>query len=228
MSSRVILSPHPDDAVLSLWHLLTGPDEVRVVNVFAAEPAASELGWWDQRTGAADPRTRAAERLAEDRDALALAGREPTNLSFVDLQYRSGGPGLDELVEAIAEAAPDGELLAPAAIVEDHPDHLLVRAAALALRERGRDVSLYADLPHATRHGVPDEWSLNLNGGGVPTAGIVPEVHALDGAEEARKREAVERYRTQAAGLEWLFELADHPERLRYEVLWPLPPAAGV
>jgi hypothetical protein len=37
--SAVILSPHLDDAVLSCWHLLTGPGEVEVINVFAGVPA---------------------------------------------------------------------------------------------------------------------------------------------------------------------------------------------
>jgi LmbE family N-acetylglucosaminyl deacetylase len=224
--ATTILSPHPDDAVLSLWHVLTGPGEVSVVNVFTGEPEATELGWWDMTTGATDPQSRAAERQAEDREALALAGREPVNLGFVDLQYRCGDLALETVVEAIAEAAPEGALLAPATVVADHPDHSLVREAALALRERGRDVSLYADLPHATRNGVPDTWSLDLNGADVPAADLMPEVHALDAAQEARKREAVERYRTQLAGLDGLFDLAAHPERLRYEVVWPLPPAS--
>src|SRR4051795_6418134 len=108
-----ILSPHPDDAVLSLWHVLTGPGEVSVVNVFAGEPEVTELGWWDVSTGAVDPQSRAAERLAEDREALALAGRESVNLGFVDFQYRRGDLALETLVEAIAEAAPKGVLLAP-------------------------------------------------------------------------------------------------------------------
>jgi LmbE family N-acetylglucosaminyl deacetylase len=222
-----ILSPHPDDAVLSLWHVLTAPGEVSVVNVFAGEPEVTELGWWDVSTGAADPQSRAAERLAEDREALALAGREPVNLGFVDFQYRRGDLALETLVEAIAGAAPEGALLAPATVVEDHPDHSLVRGAALALRERGREVSLYADLPHATRNGVPDTWDLSLNGAGVPAAGLTPDVHALDAAAEARKREAIERYRTQVGALDEMFDLAAHPERLRYEVLWPLPPRAS-
>ena len=219
-----ILSPHPDDAVLSLWHVLAGPGEVSVVNVFAGEPEVTELGWWDVSTGAADPQSRAAERLAEDREALALAGREPVNLGFVDFQYRRGDLALETVVEAIAEAAPEGALLAPATVVEDHPDHSLAREAALALRERGREVSLYADLPHATRNGVPDTWNLSLNGAGVPAARLTPEVRVLDAAEEAGKRQAFERYRTQVGALDEMFDLAAHPERLRYEVLWPLPP----
>ena len=47
----VILSPHFDDAVLSCWHLLASAGEVLVVNVFAGEPPAGTLGWWDRARG---------------------------------------------------------------------------------------------------------------------------------------------------------------------------------
>lgn len=214
-----ILSPHPDDAVLSLWHVLAGPGDVGVVNVFAGEPKATAVGWWDSITGASDPRKRMAERWEEDRAALALAGREPVNLEFIDGQYRPGVQPLGPLVAAIEAAAPEGPLLAPSNIAGDHPDHGLVRDAALALRERGRDVSLYADLPHATRKGMPD-WTAACDGAGAP------EVHELDPEAERRKREAIAAYASQLSALERMFELGEHPERLRYEVVWPLPGAS--
>ncbi len=211
-----ILSPHPDDAVLSLWHVLAGPGDVAVVNVFAGEPRATAVGWWDSITDARDPRKRMAERWEEDRAALALAGREAVNLDFIDGQYRPGVQPLEPLIVAIDATAPEGPLLAPSNIAGDHPDHALVRAAAMALRERGREVSLYADLPHATRNGVPD-WATACDGA------VDPEVHELDPEAEGRKREAVGAYASQLSALERMFELAEHPERLRYEVVWSLP-----
>ena len=50
----IILSPHFDDAILSCWHLLASAGEVLVVNVFAGEPPAGTLGWWDELAGATD------------------------------------------------------------------------------------------------------------------------------------------------------------------------------
>lgn len=38
----VIVSPHPDDAVLSCWHLLDDPGQVSVINVFAGVPPTAE------------------------------------------------------------------------------------------------------------------------------------------------------------------------------------------
>ncbi len=94
MSPRtVILSPHFDDAVLSCWHLLASADEVLVVNVFAGEPPAGTLGWWDRLAGATDSAAAVRTRIEEDRQALALAGRTAVNLPFLDSQYRQRRPG---------------------------------------------------------------------------------------------------------------------------------------
>ena len=71
----MILSPHQDDAVFSLWHILARGGDVSVVNVFAGAPAAGKVGWWDAETGAVDATERARERREEDRAAFALAGR---------------------------------------------------------------------------------------------------------------------------------------------------------
>ena len=86
----VILSPHFDDAVLSCWHVLARAGEVLVVNVFAAEPAAGALGWWDRHAGAADSARAVRTRIEEDRQPLALAGRTAVKLPFLDGQYRHG------------------------------------------------------------------------------------------------------------------------------------------
>jgi LmbE family N-acetylglucosaminyl deacetylase len=236
--STVILSPHLDDAVLSCWHLLTQLGEVMVINVFAGVPAGLRApAWWDEYTGATDSGERVRERIEEDRRALALAGREPTNLGFLDEQYREHAQPLEQLIEQITPwLAPGARIYAPAALT-DHADHMLVRAAALELRSAGANVSLYADLPHATVHGWPAwvtgtdtpatkdlaaaVWARVLSTTGLATAELVPSVHALDPEAYARKLAAVLMYRTQVTALE---EFADRPltdrAALGYEVAW--------
>jgi hypothetical protein len=238
MAATVILSPHPDDAVLSLWHLLTGPDDVLVLNVFGASPDGHRGdGWWDTLTRATDSVERVRERHAEDREALALAGRAPENLGFLDGQYRHAEQPVEPIVEAIADAV-DGDalLLAPAAL-DAHRDHRLVRSAALALRKRGHRVALYADVPHANMYGWPAwvtgeaedpyldprvAWQATMNGTDVSLAELDPEVHALDDVAEAAKRDAVQRYRTQVPALDAQYSVLRRPDVLRYEVVWPL------
>jgi len=157
----VILSPHFDDAALSCWHVLAGPAEVLVVNVFAGEPPAGALGWWDRLAGHSDSAAVVRMRIEEDRRALALAGRAAVNLAFLDDQYRRGEHDCAEIVQALRALPVAGaRIYAPAALGDHHRDHAAVRAAALALRADGSEVTLYADLPHATLFGWP-RWVLD-------------------------------------------------------------------
>lgn len=239
MPAVAILSPHPDDAVLSLWHVLAGPAEAHVLTVFGGPGrTVATLGWWDRLTGAGDAFERGRERAEEDREALGLAGRTPIELGFVDGQYRNGAQQVESLADAIATAAPaDALLLAPAAL-DRHRDHLATRAAAFELHRRGRPVALYADVPHATVYGWPvwvtggptdpnldpdAFWALAMDGSGVSLRDLEPRVRLLEPGEEARKRDAIGRYRTQVPALESQFAMLARPEVLRYEVVWSLP-----
>ncbi|HZO78493.1 MAG TPA: PIG-L family deacetylase [Solirubrobacteraceae bacterium] len=235
----VILSPHLDDAVLSCWHVLTQPGEVAVINVFAGVPAdVRGPAWWDEYTGASDSAERVRERLEEDRRALAVAGRTAVNLGFLDEQYRAERQPLAPLAEQIERLLEPGvRIYAPAAIA--HADHAVVRSAALELRAAGFEVSLYADLPHATVRGWP-VWVTGENGPAskdltgalwdrvlATTDAAAPNVHHLDSVAHARKLVAVGMYGTQLEALE---EFAGRPlgdpEVLGYEVIWPTAPPA--
>src|SRR5580765_515812 len=50
----VVLSPHLDDAVLSCWSVLRGPEPVQAVNVFAAPPRTGFVTRYDRICGAHD------------------------------------------------------------------------------------------------------------------------------------------------------------------------------
>jgi LmbE family N-acetylglucosaminyl deacetylase len=231
-----ILSPHLDDAVLSCWSVLTGPEEVVVLNVFTGAPAVgSGARPWDLLTGAEDSAERMCERLEEDRTALALAGREALGLGLLEVQYRNHGEPPD-LVAALDSALPSGcAVFAPAALGA-HRDHALVRDAALAFRRDGTPVTLYADLPHAIGRGWPSwvagvdgipevdaEWDRALQAAGLDGGATGARVHTLDDDGLARKIEALRTYTTQFTALEAMaFRPFRDPRTLRYEVAWPL------
>jgi hypothetical protein len=231
-----VLSPHFDDAVLSVWHLLCGPGQVAVLNVFGARPTDHEGSeWWDRLTGADDSVARFHDREAEDRAALALAGRRGESLPFLEGQYRAGEQPLEPLVEAIAARAGEGPVYAPAAL-DGHRSHRLARAAALELRRRGLSVRLYADLPHALVFGWPEwvtgeapdpllrpqaQWDHEL--ATMDVAPGEPRVERLSDTELARKLEAVACYRTQLPALEAQFGPLTTGDRLRHEVVWEMP-----
>lgn len=239
MGRTTVLSPHPDDAVLSLWHVLAGDGDVQVVNLFTGAPSGHPVSYWDRLTGVdSEPGDRVAERLEEDRLALGVAGRTSLNLALLDAQYRNGTRPLGDLIDELADLLPDDELvLAPAAIAL-HEDHVLTRAAALDLRSHGYRVALYADLPHAALFGWPAAitgdhespyvradayWEHMTEGSGVRLADLKPEVAALGAEERARKMEAVRCYSTQVPALEQVFCILSRPQVLAYEVIWPLP-----
>jgi LmbE family N-acetylglucosaminyl deacetylase len=234
----MVLSPHCDDAVLSCWHLLSGSEEVHVVNVFTGLPESNgALPYWDLMTGASDSRARMRERLGEDKTALAQAGRESRNLDFLDEQYRDSPQELEPLAERVAEAVDGADrIYAPAAIDASVTDHALVREAALRVGARGGiETRLYADLPHALRFGWPSFvtgerrrvdpapfWERSLRNAGPTAAAAVPEIHRLTAAEEERKLEALFAYRSQLAGLDLMFGGITRADHLRYEVTWSL------
>lgn len=237
----VILSPHFDDAVLSCWHVLASADEVLVVNVFAGEPPAGTLGWWDRLAGATDSATAVQMRIEEDRRALALGGCTAVNLPFLDSQYRQSDEAPGGIVEALRDVVlADARLYAPASLGDHHPDHAAVRAAALALHAEGADLRLYADLPHATVLGWPrwvldggssagadpagEQWASQLEATDIPVEQMVAATHRLPAAVYARKLEAVRTYGSQTAPLQRVFGPSlEDPQLLGFEVDWQLP-----
>lgn len=222
----VVLSPHLDDAVLSCWHVLAGRADVTVINVFAGVPESGQTGSWDCLTRATDSAVRVRERLAEDAEALGIAGVASVNLDLLDSQYRGFGPP-PPVAEALAEPLRDAERVYAPAAPYPVPDHVVVLAAACQLRP---DAALYADLPHAAIYGLPEWvtgeperdldvaafWRCRLAESGLDPMAVTGRVHRLDDAAFERKLQAVRCYRTQVAAVACEAPL----ERLRWEVTW--------
>lgn len=236
----VVLSPHPDDAVLSLWHVLTQPGDVRVLSVFTARPAPGAVGWWDRLTGAENPVVRWRERWAEDREALASAGRTAERLDLAPGQYSAIRSQPDDLLEKLDGLVPVGDVIYAPAALDGHPSHQAVRDAALELSRRGARVLLYADVPHCIAFGWPAwvtgaephshlrpeaHWEHHLEQAGLSPPRLSPDVRVLDDAAHRAKLEAVRAYRSQLAALEAQFGALLGGPALRYEVVWPLPGA---
>jgi hypothetical protein len=248
--ATLILSPHFDDAVLSCWHLLDGVTEVGIVNVFGGVPPADAAGWWDLASGMGSSSGVVERRCREDKAALALAGREAISLDFLDYQYRDAPQPVGPVVERVrALVAAETSLWAPAALASPpddpdltgvadrpHPDHIVVRSAALALHAEGCPVMLYADLPHASASGLPAWVTGHADGTGAAVSACWrrcladarvgetdAEIHRLSGRALERKLEAVRRYSSQLALLERGFgQPIDTPELLDHEVVWRL------
>lgn len=155
-----VLSPHLDDAVLSLGqHLAAGRDSTdhieRVVTVFAGKPQGLRtLTGYDQSCGFGSSRKAVEVRRAEDERACKVLGVVPQHLSELDNQYRSArDPRIVDRVAQQCRQYMSGKEHVYVPLGIGHPDHrILADAAELAARELvdRRPVSLmfYEEMPY--------------------------------------------------------------------------------
>jgi LmbE family N-acetylglucosaminyl deacetylase len=233
----VVLSPHPDDAVLSAWSALRAAGDITVVNVFAKAPPPGTLGAFDPVFGVSDSAALVEERRTEDAAALATIGRSSRNLNLLDEQYRDAPLDPATVRHAIEQCVDRAARLWAPAGIGAHGDHILVRDAAVGIaRDAKLPLSLYADLPYAIWMGwppwvtgaaprpylVPDaRWAADLASIDAPDGALAARPIVLGDAEAARKLGAIRAYRTQ-------FELLNagplarlsNPEIIGYEVHW--------
>jgi LmbE family N-acetylglucosaminyl deacetylase len=225
----LLLSPHPDDAVLNCCSVLMSDADVRVVNVFTGIPPPGFVSDWDRVCGAQESAQHVRGRIAEDEAVLSGLGTRPVNLPFLDIQYGLRRLSMKTLDRAVAQSVPVASLAyAPAALGEGHVDHRLVRSYARALAGVGVPVRLYADVPYAVRTG----WPAWVREGG-SADGTVPRkprpfrktaaVHVvtLDPEAAERKLRAMQAYTSQFAALDDEGRLTD-PATHRHEVFWTL------
>jgi LmbE family N-acetylglucosaminyl deacetylase len=148
-----VVSPHLDDAVLSLGQFMAAEHVERVVTVFAGVIQGDALSAYDESCGFTTSREAMETRRAEDMAAMhVLDVPAVEHLSFRDVQYRSPRPfdECDKIAGTIAELVdPDVHTFVPLGI--GHPDHALVTACTLATVRWG-ELLLYEELPYRVLH----------------------------------------------------------------------------
>lgn len=235
----LILSPHPDDAVLGCWSVFEREAPVCVINVFAGVPPPGTTSGWDATCGVPDSAEMMRRRRAEDETALRAAGAAPIQLPFLDGQYRDSPPDLDAIALAIKDAVPRWRrLYAPSGAggwltfpgtemtLEPHPDHQSVREVALRLSPAPRSVHFFAEIPYALQDSEPAAWARGIDR-------FTAELEAATGrplklarrllSQDAvlRRLRALDTYITQVPAIDSaLGGLLRHPEVLRLEAYW--------
>lgn len=151
-----VISPHLDDAVLSLGqHLQT--DEFKVVTVFAGSPEDDVCSDYDRSIGFTSSADAMSARRDEDRRATDVLDNQIEHLGFFDRQYRSEDQLSPDALSALVRIfqgifAEDVQVYMPLGI--GHPDHRAVaQAAVLACPFRTRtgeerSILFYEELPY--------------------------------------------------------------------------------
>lgn len=189
--TRTIISPHLDDAVLSLGQFMQTEPCV-VVTVFAGIPEKGTLSRYDESCGFDSSRKAMEWRRTEDQNACATLGPvTAVHWDYLDAQYTTP-PNRAQLRAQLAKVSLGGMPFFPLGI--GHPDHRTVAREARAAIEHGR-IFVYEELPyrvmwpeqaHAELERIREEgWTID-------------EVPApLAAGDRGRKAAAIGRYRSQ-------------------------------
>jgi LmbE family N-acetylglucosaminyl deacetylase len=201
----VVVSPHLDDAVLSLGATIAAAAragaDVEVLSVFCGDPgSAAPAGAWDRKSGFESEGEASRTRRQEDRTACTILGASARWLPFGDEQYDRRG---DEWqVGAALATAVDGAnvVLIPGWPLEN-ADHAWLSELLLRTQAQCGRLGLYVEQPYAfyRRARAPVAVAASLR----PLLGAIPAWHHLSVSRVDRqlKRQAVSAYRSQARQL---------------------------
>lgn len=171
-SHVVVVSPHLDDAALSLGATIARAarrgSRVVVLTVFGCDPSShAPAGGWDGRAGFRTEGEAARVRREEDAKACALLGAAPVWLSFGSLDYERRGN--DAAVrDAVLAATGAADVVLLPGFPLSHPDHVALVRALAGDRLRGTRLGLYAEQPYTRRSGEeprPAGWVDEALGG---------------------------------------------------------------
>jgi LmbE family N-acetylglucosaminyl deacetylase len=150
----VVLSPHLDDAVLSVGAYMHQQarlgTRVRALTVFANDPAADDPpGPWDVLCGFPSAAAAASARREEDVRACALVGAEPQWLAFADDSY-GRSPEADDVWESLQPLVAGASLLLVPGFPLRQADHAwLTRLVVDRRAELSPALGFYAEEPYA-------------------------------------------------------------------------------
>ncbi len=161
-SIYIVLSPHLDDAVLSLGGFISqDPSRIVVATFFAGSPHTPIITDWDTISGFSDSAEAHQSRILENK--MALRGAEIINYNYLDYQYETGRNNssletkiTDDILKLISqykdyEVSVFGPVIFPGDLT--HPDHKVVHDAFYKIIRSNPNKSvtfyLYEDIPYA-------------------------------------------------------------------------------
>jgi LmbE family N-acetylglucosaminyl deacetylase len=150
--SVVVLSPHLDDAVLSLGASIASSArrgaKIRVVTVFGNDTATTRpASAWEVSCGFTSAAEAARMRRMEDLAACERIGATPVWLSYPDVDHDEGRDS-DQIGTAIDEAIAGADAVLVPGSPLLHSDHRQLAQLALARRPPGVRFGLFLEQPY--------------------------------------------------------------------------------
>jgi LmbE family N-acetylglucosaminyl deacetylase len=149
----VVVSPHLDDAVLSLGatiaHAAQSGAKVEILTVFACAPDSNApTDDWDRKSGFATEGEAAQQRRREDAAACAILGVAHRWFEFGAQPYNKRASMHDVVAAVVAATAAADTVLMPGFPLA-HADHAALTNELLAHGLSCRNVGLYAEQPYS-------------------------------------------------------------------------------
>ena len=149
----VVVSPHLDDAVLSLAATIAAAvrlgAEWTIVTVFAGNPdATGPARRYDRRCGFLSAADAAIMRRREDERACAILGATPVWLPFGEVQHGSVEDA-DLVWTALEPHVNNAELLLLPGFPLAHRDHAWITELVLARARKNVRIGFFAEQPYA-------------------------------------------------------------------------------
>jgi LmbE family N-acetylglucosaminyl deacetylase len=197
----VVISPHLDDAIMSLGSTIAqmaqAGAKVQVATVFADVPSSvAPASPWDRKCGFSTEGQAARARREEDRQACAVLGAEPRWLNFGDECYERRGSD-DDIWSAVTSVTRGADCVFIPGFPLLNPDHAYLSELLLRKGLTGRQTVLYAEQPYVfaqkLKVGAAIASPLNSLIGAEPTWEHV----RTERAHRQAKRKAVRFYRSQ-------------------------------
>jgi len=210
---HIILSPHFDDAVISMGGFIISHQDknLKIFNIFTSMPKIPVKTKWDGKCGFEDSTQAVTSRTEEDKQVfnfLNVSRDKISNLDFLDKQYRSLSDTKSlkkEIKRILLEKIFIGEdveycLYAPASSV--NIDHQIIKDISIEIRKERKNITLffYQDIPYITNLIEENNFyfdSLVRMLKEESEGEIIPVYGVFDKNIQRKKQEAVKIYKSQ-------------------------------
>lgn len=223
--SKIILSPHFDDAILSAWTAIS-PEDTCIITICGGVPDKNiKVSSSDKKCGFKTAYEAAIERKNEDREVCSILNISYHHMDEFDYPYNNKKDE-ERIEEGLRGYINNGdEVYAPIGI-GNHPDHIMTRNVIISLYQKIQfNLYLYADYPYAAEEkALSDDYDWNKAILSAAAQGIkMYEVKTRFIAQDdlLEKIEVLKQYKSQIDILRGHYsKLLDCPGILEKESIW--------